>query len=144
MRKTDNLHRVVTRSQLLRWFLVCGLVAAAGFWLLMSAITRYLDSLERLAESDPVIAAQRVSFVIQVVFVSSIVFAVLIGLYLGWYGYRAVKSECFPPPGSWLIEGRPIYRGRKARRLGWLQIVLGIIMAVLACGVVYRTWALLP
>ncbi|UCD68924.1 MAG: hypothetical protein JSW48_02140 [Betaproteobacteria bacterium] len=124
--------------------LLIGAAAVGFFWLLSWATTKYLDQLEQMSRTDAALAAQRVSSTVQAVFISSVVFALLVGSFLAWYGYRAVRSECFPPPGAWVIEGRPVYDGSKARRRGWAQIILGVVMAGVACAVVYRSWSLLP
>jgi hypothetical protein len=107
-------------------------------------VTGYLDALEELARSNPALAAERVRLVLQIALVTTVVFAVSVGAYVAAYGFRAVRSECFPPPGSWIMEGRPVHKGSKAKRLGWAQIILGIVMTSVACGTVYNTWALLP
>ncbi len=144
MQQSDKSHRIVSRAQVIRWVVLIVIAAGAGFWLLLWLVSRYLDSIEQLAASDPALAAQRVSVLIQLVLASSFAFALLVGSYLSWYGYRAVKTACFPPPGSWLIEGRPVYHDNQARQLGWLQIVLGVALAGVASGLAYRTWSLLP
>ena len=144
MEQTDTRHRVIKKAQFTRWMLLIGAAAVVGFGLLSWATTNYLDGLEQLSQTDVALAALRVSSVVQGVFVACVVFAVLVGSYLAWYGYRAVRSECFPPPGSWVVEGRPIYSGAGARRRGWTQVALGILMAGVVCAVVYRSWSLLP
>ncbi|UCH47135.1 MAG: hypothetical protein JSU95_13695 [Betaproteobacteria bacterium] len=144
MERSGTRHRIIKKAQFARWMFMIGAAAVAFFWLLSWVATKYLDKLEQLSQTDAALAAQRISSMVQAVFVASVVFALLVGSYLAWYGYRAVRSECFPPPGSWVVEGRPVYEGSKARRRGWAQIILGIFMAVVACAVVYRSWSLLP
>jgi len=137
-------HRIVSRRKLVRWSLLIVGIAMLGSLLLIWLVSGYLDSLKDVAQSQPAQAAQRILLVAQVVLVTTVVFAVAVGSYVIRYGYRAVRSECFPPPGSWIIEGRPVYTGSKARKLGWTQIVLGILMAGAACAAVYGTWSHLP
>jgi magnesium-transporting ATPase (P-type) len=143
MEQTGTRHRIINKAQFARWMLLIGAAVVVGFGLLSWAATRYLDQLEQLSQADAALAAQRVSSLVQAVFVSSVVVALLVASFLAWYGYRAVRSECFPPPGSWVVEGRPVYNGGQARRRGWAQIFLGIFMAGVACAVVYRSWSLL-
>ncbi|MGD2141697.1 MAG: hypothetical protein PVH25_14990, partial [Burkholderiales bacterium] len=112
--------------------------------LLVWLVTGYLGSLEALSHSDPALAAQRIRVVAKIILATTVVIAAAVGGYVAWYGYRAVRSECFPPPGWWIVEGRPVQTGAMARRIGWIQIVLGILMAAVACAAVYRTWATLP
>lgn len=137
-------HRIIPKSQLVRAsLLILGIVAVGG-GLLVSMVAGYLNALAELSHSEPALAAQRIRFVLQIALVTTVVFAVLVGSYVASYGYRALRSEIFPPPGSWIVEGRPVHTGRKARLLGRAQIVLGIVMAGVACAAVYSTWALLP
>lgn len=137
-------HRIIKKEQFARLLLMIGAGAVAVFGLLSWAAARYLDGLEQLAQTDAAQAAQRISSLAQAVFVVSVVVALLVGSFLSWYGYRAARTQCFPPPGTWVIEGRPVYSGTKARLLGWTQILLGIVMAFVACAAVYRSWSLLP
>ena len=138
------MHRVIQKSHLVRVSLLIFGIAVVGGGLLVSTVAGYLNVLEEMAQADPVQAAQRVRFVLQVALVATVVIAVAVGSYVSVHGYRAVRSECFPPPGTWIVEGRPVHTGSKARRLGWAQTVLGILMAGVACAAVYSTWALLP
>ena len=144
MEPTGTQHRIIKKAQLVRWMLLIGAGAIVGFGLLSWATANYLDQLEQLSQTDAALAAQRVSSVVQAVLIAFIVVALLVGWFIAWYGYRAVRSECFPPPGSMIVEGRPVYSGAKARLRGWMQIILGVFMAGLACAAVYRSWSLLP
>ena len=137
-------HRVIKKEQFTRLLLLIGAGAVAVFGLLSWAAARYLDGLEQLAQTDAAQAAQRISSLAQAVLVASVVVALLVGSFLSWYGYRAVRTQTFPPPGTWLIEGRPVHEGSKARLFGWTQIILGILMAFVACAAVYRSWSVLP
>lgn len=144
MESHSTKHRIVSKRQLVRWsMLIVGTVMLCSL-LMIWFVSEYVNSLEELAQSQPAEAAQRIFFVTQIALVTTVVFAVAVGSYVAWYGIRAVRSECFPPPGSWIVEGRPLQTGARARRLGWTQIVLGILMAGVACAAVYRTWSLLP
>ncbi len=144
MEQTGTRHRIIKKAHFARWILLIGGAAIVGFGLLSWATTNYLDQLEQLSQMDPALAAQRVSSVVRAVFIASIVVALSVGSFIAWYGYQAVRSECFPPPGSWLIEGQPVYSGAKARWRGWLQFILGMLLAGVACAAVYRSWSLLP
>lgn len=137
-------HRIIKKEQLARLLLIIGIGAVAVFGLLSWAAARYLDGLEQLAQTDAAQAAQRISSLAETVFIVSVAVALLVGSFLSWYGYRAVRTQCFPPPGTWVIEGRPVYDGSKARLFGWTQIILGIFMAFVACAAVYRSWSVLP
>lgn len=137
-------HRIIKKEQFTRLLLMISAGAVAVFGLLSWAAAMYLDGLEQLAQTDAALAAQRISSLAQAVFVVSVAVALLVGSFLSWYGFRAVRTQRFPPPGTWVIEGRPVYDGSKARLLGWTQIILGILMALVACATVYRSWSVLP
>jgi len=142
--QTDHpTYRTISSRELLRITLLVVAVTLVGSFLLVRLVSGYVNGLEEMAQSHPAEAAERILFVAQLALGVTVVFAVAVGGYVAWYGYRAVRSEHFPPPGSWIIEGRPVHTGAKARRLGWTQIVLGILMAGVACVAVYRTWSLL-
>ena len=139
-----NRYRIITRKQLVSWsVLIFAAVAVTGA-VMLKIVQIYLAGLAELATTEPALAAERASNVLQLVFVSTTVFATGIGSFVVWYGYRAIRSSSFPPPGAWVIEGRPIHSGAKARRLGWAQIILGVMMAVVASYAVYHAWAALP
>lgn len=144
MEPPDPQYRIISRQQLARWLVVTLAIVAVAGALMLKFVQIYLAGLAELATVEPALAAARMASVLEIVFVSTAVFAAGIGSYVVWYGYRAVRSRCFPPPGAWVIEGRPVYAGLKAQRLAWVQIVLGIIMPVAACYAVYRAWEVLP
>jgi len=142
--ETDNTrYHIISKQQLMRISLLVLAIAITAAGLLVWLVSGYLNGLEELAESQPALAADRIFFVAQIALSVTVIVAVAVGSYVAWYGIRAVRSACFPPPGSWVIEGRPVHTGSKARRLGWVQIIAGILMAFVACAAVYRTWSLL-
>ena len=143
MESDSTKYHIIGKRQLLRISLLVVGIAFFGSLLLVWLVSGYLNDLEDLAKSQPALATERIMFVAQLALGVTVVVAVAVGSYVAWYGFRAVRSECFPPPGSWVIEGRAVHTGSRARRLGWTQIVLGILMAFVACAAVYRTWSLL-
>jgi len=144
MESGADQHRIITKRQLVRWLVpIFAIVVVAGA-IMLKIVQIYLAGLTELAATAPTLAAARMSGLLELVFVSTAVFAVGVGSYVVWYGYRAVRSKCFPPPGAWVIEGKPVYTGVKAQWLAWVRIALGIIMPVAAGYAVYRAWVLLP
>ena len=142
--ETDHTrYHIISKQQLMRISLLAIGIAMTGTFLLVRLVSGYLNGLEELANSQPALATDRILFVVQMALSVTVIVAVAVGFYVAWYGLRAVRSESFPPPGSWVIEGRPVHTGVKARRLGWIQIIAGILMACAACAAVYRTWSLL-
>ena len=105
--------------------------------LVILAVRNYLSALAELAQSDPAMAGARASEALFVTLVCTAVVAAAVGAYVVWYGYRAVRAACYPPPGGWVIEGRPVYTGGKARRIGKVQMVLGVAMAAATFATVY-------
>lgn len=140
MELDSTKYQTVSKRQFTRWLLLIVGVMLLASLLVIWSVSGYLDSLEQLAESQPVEAAERMWFVVRVALVAIVVFALAVGSYFVWYGYRTVRSERFPPPGSWIVEGQAVQTGTRARRLGWAQIILGIFVAAMVCAAAYRTW----
>ena len=137
MDPVDPQHRVVTKQQLVRLALLfMGVVAAAGV-LVILAVRNYMSAIFELAQSDPVMAGEHASTALFVTLVCTAVVAAAVGAYVVWYGYRAVRAGCHPPPRAWVLEGRPVYTGGKARRIGKIQMVLGVAMAAATFATVY-------
>lgn len=143
MESDSTQYHVISKRKLLRISLLIVAIALTASLLLIWSVSGYLNGLEDLAKTQPALATERILFVAQLALGVTVMVAVAVGAYVAWYGIRAVRSECFPPPGSWVIEGRPVQTGSRARRLGWTQIIFGILMACVACAAVYRTWSLL-
>lgn len=125
----DNRHRIIRKGEMLRLMLLVFGIAAAACVLLLQLAQGYLASVSELARTNPGLAAQQIAGLLRLVLVGMVILAIGAGAMVVRYGVRAVRTECFPPPGSWVVEGREIYTGEKARRLGRWQIVLGIVMA---------------
>jgi len=136
-------HKIVSRRRLVLWF-VLGLAAAVPLILLVQHLgDAYVEQIERLAEQDPAAAARQALSALRVVFGILALLIAGVGLYLVWLGARARRSGLFPPPGSWVVEGRPVYTGSRATRVGLLQIMLGAVLVVMAGGIVFYCWVVL-
>ena len=136
-------HRVIHKRDMVRIFLLISGIAAVGGLFLLQLAQSYLAAINELAQSNPAQAAQRTGWLLGIVLMSMVVFALAAGGTVIWYGVRALRSECFPPPGSWVIEGREIHTGAKALRLGKMYILLGAVMASTSFIAVYIGWKLL-
>ena len=136
-------HRVIRKREMVRILLLIFGIATVGGLFLLQLAQSYLATINELAQSNPAQAAQRIGWLLGIVLMGMVVFALAAGGTVIWYGARALRSECFPPPGSWVIEGRQIHTGAKARRLGKVHILLGAVMASTSCIAVYIGWKLL-
>ena len=96
-----------------------------------------------ISGGDPQRAAEQATWLLGVVLSLTLVSAIGIGAFVTWYGFRTLRGNCFPPPGAWVIEGQVVQVGVRARRLGWLQIGLGLGMSLAVCALVLRVWFLL-
>lgn len=63
-----------------------------------------------------------------------------IALWLAWMATRAIRSQCMPPPGSWIIEGQRTHTGSDAVRRGRILLAFAIVLAVLAAGLFAILW----
>lgn len=63
-----------------------------------------------------------------------------IALWVAWMATRAIRSQCMPPPGSWIIEGQRSHTGRDAVRRGRILLAIAGALAVLAAGLFAMLW----
>lgn len=136
-------HKIVSRRRLVLWF-VLGLAAAVPLILLVQHLgNAYVDEIEQLAEQDPAAAARQALSALRIVFGTMALLIAGMGLYLAWLGARARRSGVFPPPGTWVVEGRPVYAGSRAARAGLLQVMFGAVLMIMAGGIVFYSWIVL-
>jgi len=143
MPSDSSQHRIVSRRRLAIWF-VLGLAAAVPLILLVQHFgDAYVSEIERLAEQDPAAAARQALAALRIAFGFLAVLIAGLGLYMAWLGARARRAGLFPPPGSWVVEGRPVYTGSRAARAGLLQMMLGAVLVIMAGGIVFYSWVVL-
>jgi hypothetical protein len=94
--------------------------AAAIRWLLPY-------SQQYLSAQEPQAALRTMQILFACIFLS----VLPVGIYLFWFGYRAVKWRQVPPPGTWVIRNTRIVEGDPARRRGWVIMALGGLLFAL-------------
>ena len=53
-----------------------------------------------------------------------------IAAWLAWTALRAIRSQCMPPPGSWIIEGQRTHVGDDAVRRGRILLCCAVVLAL--------------
>jgi len=144
MRASSDPYRVISRRQAVRWVLAFAVVCSLAIPILLRLADSYVGDLQTLAREDAPRAFAQARTTIQFVVLSIAGFSAAIGAYLMWYGYRAARNATFPPLGSWVLEGRPVFAGRKAIAIAWLYLAAGLAIIGVGCTATYYAWAIVP
>jgi hypothetical protein len=65
-----------------------------------------------------------------------------IAAWLAWMASRAIRAQCMPPPGSWIIEGQRTHVGDAALRRGRILLACAGVLALIAVGLFAALWRL--
>lgn len=65
-----------------------------------------------------------------------------IAAWLAWMASRAIRAQCMPPPGSWIIEGQRTWMGDAALRRGRILLACAGALALVALGFFGALWRL--
>lgn len=65
-----------------------------------------------------------------------------IAAWIAWMASRAIRSQCMPPPGSWIIEGQRTHVGDAALRRGRILLYCAGTLALIAVGLFATLWRL--
>ena len=65
-----------------------------------------------------------------------------IAAWIAWMASRAIRSQCMPPPGSWIIAGQRTHVGSAAVRRGRILQYCAGALALLAVGLFATLWKL--
>jgi hypothetical protein len=65
-----------------------------------------------------------------------------IASWIAWRATRTIRSQCAPPPGSWIIEGQRTHAGSAAQRRGRILLSIAGALALLAAGMFVSLWRL--
>lgn len=63
-----------------------------------------------------------------------------IAAWAGWLGIRVLQQGRWPLEGSFVVRDTPVRRGRRARARGILFVVLAVLFAADAIGLVLAPW----
>ncbi|NIR29915.1 MAG: hypothetical protein GWN84_11500 [Gammaproteobacteria bacterium] len=123
-------YRVIKRRSALIGVIVAAVVFIPGGLAVIRYTENYLALVERVSRVAPERALEEAMFLFRWIMGSAIVMAFASAAYLAWYGYRVIKTERNPPPGSWIIEHQRIATGRRARRGGYAQLAAAVLLVV--------------
>ena len=84
----------------------------------------WLNQESSLQGMDQTSRADQLQLLLRVIFLPLIP----IGVYVVFLGYRIIRSDRFPPPGSRIFKRLPVQRGTLARVRGWLALTTGLCL----------------
>lgn len=141
---TAHDYRVIDPTDWRLWAVVVPAITLIGalVWILGNAVQHHVAELQSIAAIDPESAVRRAATSLRIAVAVGVGGGFLTAVYLGWLGVRVVQSGCVPPPGAWIVAGRPVYAGRFAFRIGRLLIALAALLAAASAGVLWVGWRL--
>jgi hypothetical protein len=96
-------------------------VAWYSFVVLVSFLALILILLNNFESSDPVLLVR------WILLFKAALFGI-VALLVAWYGWVATRYGVFPPPGVWVIEGKKVYHGNKAKIYGLFLLMLSPLL----------------
>ena len=140
----DDGYRVLDPRDWRLWAVGVPVVVVVGVlvWALGALVQRHVAELQSVAVLDPESAARRAAGSLRTALAVTVGSVSLVATYLAWLGVRVWRSGRIPPPGSWIIAGRPVYSGRFAAPIGRLFIVLALLLLAAALGLLWAGWHL--
>ncbi len=102
------------------WILGALAAAAAIQWLLPYGA-------QYASKQEPQTALRTMQILVAFLFLS----VLPLGVYLFWFGYRAVQWRQIPPPGPWVIRNTKVVEGDPAQRRGRIIVALGMLLFAL-------------
>jgi hypothetical protein len=109
------------RAALMAVLLVGALIGAAVIQWLLPYSGQYVS------QQEPRVALRTVQILFSLLFLS----VLPLGIYLFWFGYRAVQWRQIPPPGTWVIRDVKVIEGDPAQRRGRIVMTLGVLLFAL-------------
>lgn len=95
----------------------------------LTALHRHFDRLQGLSEADYEVALRQVQRLTTVFcWVVGASFAG-IGLWFGRLAWKVLRTDRYPPPGWKVVKDTPVRTGRDARRMAYLLLGGGILVA---------------
>jgi hypothetical protein len=140
----DDGYRVIDPRDWRLWAVAVPAIVVMGVlvWALGSVVRDHVAELQSVALRDPESATRRAAASLRTVLAVSVGGAFLVAAYLAWLGVRVWRSGRLPPPGSWIVTGRPVYSGRFAAPIGRLFIALALVLVAVAIGLLWMGWRL--
>ena len=109
------------RAVLIAVLLVGTLIGAAAIQWLLPYSGQYVS------QQEPQAALRTIQILIAFLFLS----VLPLGLYLFWFGYRAVRWRQIPPPGTWVIRDTKVVEGHRAQQRGRIVMALAVLLFAL-------------
>ncbi len=140
----DDGYRVIDPRDWRLWAVAVAAIVVMGVLVgvLGSVVRHHVAELQSVALQDPESATRRAAASLRTVLAVSAGGAFLVATYVAWLGARVWRSGRLPPPGSWILAGRPVYSGRFAAPIGRLFIVLALLLVAVASGLLGIGWRL--
>lgn len=133
-------YRVISRKRA-AW-LVIGLLILTGIAAVLIAdwTATYLTGIGARLESNPEAATAQFQLTLRILAAGQFVLALALVAYLLRFGLRSKRCQMLPPPGSWVVEGRPVRRGEDARRISRIIIGLALVIGIVALAISALIW----
>lgn len=141
---TEHDYREIDPRDKRIWLIAFGVLAVglALLWGLNTVVQNHAAELQTLADSDPAGARRQAAATLRAVLSVITLLNVLVAAFLAWQGVRSLSTGRSPPPGSWIIRGRPVYTGRTAVRVGGILIGAAVVLAVATVVMLWLGWRL--
>jgi hypothetical protein len=115
-----------TRTRAGSFFVALALLVG---WLVV-AVYGALNHVDRLARTDAPAAAEQLVWLTRIVAFAFNLGVLVVGAWILWVGHRACRSGLFPPPGLTPTRHIRIRVGRKAKVIGWVAQLVGLLVLV--------------
>jgi hypothetical protein len=109
------------RAVLIAVLLVGTLIGAAALQWLLPYSGQYVS------RQEPQAALRTLQILFAFLFLS----VLPLGVYLFWFGYRAVQWRQIPPPGTWVIRDTKVVEGHRAQQRGRIVMALAVLLFAL-------------
>jgi hypothetical protein len=124
-----SCYRIVKKRNLVLLVLLVTALAAVPAGLFRTWVRSYLGQISTLGETHPLVALDQLVFLVQTVFGATTVVLLSMAAFVGWYGFRILRSGLVPPPGAWLLEGQSPAGGLHAERAGKIHMLVCSLLA---------------
>lgn len=135
-------YRVISRATAAWIGAVLLAVSALVVWFIIQKMRASTIAFGALYDQSPVDAAREI---VRRVHLYAWIYGgslLAIAAWLAWMASRAIRSQCMPPPGSWIIEGQRTHVGDAALRRGRILLTCAGALALIAVGLFATLWRL--
>jgi hypothetical protein len=122
-------YRIMSKRSLVWIIILVSVASAVAMFVVRSWVQTYLLQVARISVTNPAVALEQLVFLVQTVFGSMTVALMAMSAFVGWYGFRILRSGHVPPPGAWLLEGKKVATGAAAERAAKLHMFVCALLA---------------